>query len=209
LSIFFFSLSLSNFVIAQNTDLDADSLVQFSGVVVTSDSLRPVPFTHILVKNSRRGTVCDHLGYFSFVAHKSDTVLFSAVGYRRSFYPIPDTISGKRYSLIHAMTSDTLLLSETVIYPWPSREQFKEAFIKLDVPDDDLERARKNLAKAAIKERALNMPMDGSMNYRNYMQNQYSKLYYAGQVQPNNLLNPFAWAKFIEAWREGKLKLQK
>jgi len=47
------------------------------------------------------------------------------------------------------------------------------------------------------------------MNYRNYIDKQTSKLYYAGQLPPNNLLNPFAWAKFVEAWRAGKLKLEK
>ena len=34
-------------------------LVQFSGVVVTGDSLLPVPFTNILIKNSYRGTMSD------------------------------------------------------------------------------------------------------------------------------------------------------
>jgi hypothetical protein len=38
------------------------------------------------------------------------------------------------------------------------------------------------------------------------MQQQYTKLYYAGQYPPNNLLNPVAWAKFIKSWKEGKLK---
>jgi hypothetical protein len=52
------------------------------------------------------------------------------------------------------------------------------------------------------------MPMDGSMNYKAHMQQQYSRLYWAGQYPPNNLLNPFAWAQFIKAWREGKLKVK-
>jgi len=58
------------------------NLVQFSGVVVT-DSLLPVPFTNILVKNTYRGTMSDVYGYFSFVAQEGDTILFSAVGFQR------------------------------------------------------------------------------------------------------------------------------
>jgi len=50
------------------------------------------------------------------------------------------------------------------------------------------------------------MGMDGSMNFKNQMQQQYSKLYYAGQLPPNNLLNPIAWAKFIQAWQNGDFK---
>ena len=46
-------------------------LIQFSGVVVEGDSLRPVPFTSIMIKNTNRGTICDYYGYFSFVAQKT------------------------------------------------------------------------------------------------------------------------------------------
>ena len=79
--------------------------------------------------------------------------------------------------------------------------------MNLKIPDDDLERAKKNLARAEMQVLYENMPMDGSMNFRNQMQAQQSKLYYAGgQLPPNNLLNPIAWAKFIEAWQNGDYK---
>ena len=54
-----------------------DDLVQFSGIVVTADSLKPVPYTNIAIKNTWRGTIADYYGYFSFVAFKSDTIIFS------------------------------------------------------------------------------------------------------------------------------------
>lgn len=181
-------------------------LVQFSGVVVTADSLDAVPFTHIVIKGSNRGTMADYHGFFSFVARKGDTVRFSAVGFTTEEYVLPDTLSRNRYSLIQVMRVDTVTLSETVVYPWPTVEQFKRAFVQLDIPDDDLERARKNLAMAEIRQRARNTPMDGSMNYKNYINEQTSKLYYAGQKRPNNLLNPLAWAQFIKAWKEGRFK---
>lgn len=184
-------------------------VIQFSGVVVNADSLDPVPYTNIIIKNTRRGTVSDYYGYFSFVALKKDTIMFSAMGYKDNMFIIPDTITRKRYSLIHVMNADTIMLEPTVIYPWPTEEDFKKAFVELDIPDDDIEIARKNLAKAEMKERAMNYKMDGSMNYTNYIQNETSKLYYAGQTQPISLLNPFAWAKFIKAWKEGKFKRDK
>lgn len=182
-------------------------LIQFSGVVVSSDSLQPVPFCDVYIRNAHRGTTSDYNGYFSFVAKKKDVIEFTALGYKKAIFIIPDTITRDRYSLIQAMSSDTIFLSESVIYPWPSVEQFREAFIKLKVPDDEYELARKNLAQAEMKERAKNYKMDASMNYRNYIDKQTSKLYYVGQLPPNNLLNPFAWAQFIKMWREGKLKL--
>lgn len=202
LLVFLFSLiSFSSF-----SQEKKNEYIQFSGVVVDGDDLQPIPFTTIIIKNTHRGTISDYYGFFSIVAKSGDTIEFSFVGYKNARYIIPDSLEEARYSLIQMLFSDTVMLRETVIYPWPTKEQFKEAFLSLRVPDDDLERARKNLSYAAMKEHYDAMPMDGSMNYRHQMQQQQSKLYYAGQFPPNQLLNPLAWSKFIQAWKNGDLK---
>ena len=191
-------------IMAQDTN-DRD-LVQFSGVMVTADSLTPVPLAHIIVKRSYLGTISDYNGYFSFVARQKDTVIFSAIGFKKQYFVIPDTITNNRYSMIQVMATDTIYLSETVIYPWPTREQFKEAFLNLDIPDDDIVIARKNLSQNDLMRRSLVIQADGSMNYDYLVTEQTQKLYYNGQTQPITILNPFAWAEFIRAWKEGKFK---
>ena len=183
-------------------------LIQFSGVVVEADSLKPLPFTKILIKNSNRGTFADAYGYFSFVAEKKDTIVFHAVGFRKSLFIIPDTLTTNKYSLIQVMRYDTIMIKETVIYPWPTREQFKEVFLNMKVPDDDLARAEKNLDREKMKDQYENMPMSSNMNFKASQQQYQSRLYWAGQYPPNNLLNPFAWAQFVKMWREGKLKIK-
>jgi hypothetical protein len=188
---------------------DDERIIQFSGVVIDADSLNPVPFTSIIIKNTKRGTLCDYYGYFSFVAMKLDTIVFSSMGYKKSLFVIPDTITQKRYSLIQVMNSDTIMLSPTLIYPWPTVEQFKKAFVELDVPDDDIAIAQKNMDKYDMKVRISSYQMDGSMNYTNYMDTRTSKLYYIGQTVPISIFNPFAWAQFIKAWKEGKFKKKK
>jgi hypothetical protein len=191
---------------------EAGNYVQFSGVVVTADSLHPIPFANIVVGNTGRGTMSDYYGFFSFVVKKNEMISFSAIGYKTGHFRIPDTLSSNRYSLIQVMTSDTIMLTETVIYPWPSKEEFRHAFLTLHIPDDDIEIARKNLAYIEMRdiygkdydpERYGFTP---GQSYRNYMNSQAEKLYYNGQVMPNNLLNPFAWAKFIQAWKRGDFK---
>jgi len=189
-----------------------DDLVQFSGVVVTADSLRPVPFANISVIKTGRSTTSDYWGFFSLVVHKNDLVSFSAVGYKSGLFRIPDTLTQNRYSLIQVMSSDTIMLTETVIYPWPSKEQFRHAFLTLKIPDDDIEIARRNLAYMEMREiygRNYDPERYGytpGQSYHNYMSSQADKLYYKGQTMPNNLLNPIAWAKFIQAWKRGDFK---
>lgn len=201
--VFWMFFFVSKALFPQQADND---LVQFSGLVVSGDSLIPVPYVNIRIKETNRGVSADNSGFFSLVARKGEVVQFSSVGFRNGEYHIPDTLRANRYSLIQIMTQDTILLKETVIYPWPSKEQFKLAFVWNDIPDDDITIAEKNLDKMEMRQRAMAMPMDGSMNYRNYMDQQVGKLYYKGQYQPMNIFNPFAWAEFIKAWKRGDFK---
>lgn len=187
----------------QGQDAEKSDLVQFSGVVVAADSLQPIPFASIMIRGTSRGTISDYYGFFSFVAKMHDTVEFAAIGFKRNYFIIPDTLTDHRCSLIQLLKPDTILLKEVVIFPWPTKEQFKEAFIQLRAPYDDLSRAEKNLDRRQMAYLASRVPMDGSMNFRWQMQEQSSRLYYAGQLPPNNLLNPVAWAKFVQMWQNG------
>lgn len=187
-------------------DVDEKKVVQFTGVVVEGDSLQPIPFTHVIVKNSNIGTITDYYGFFSFVAHEGDTISFSSIGYQKNEFIIPDTLKQSRYSIIHMMTKDTVLLNEVVIYPWPTLEQFKQAFLSLKVPDDDLQRARRNLSRERMMILAENVPIDGSTTYKYELQNRYTRLYQAGGYPSISLLNPLAWAQFIKAWKNGDFK---
>jgi hypothetical protein len=108
--------------------------------------------------------------------------------------------------MIQILKQDTIILREVVIFPWPTKEQFKEAFLRLRVPDDDLSRAEKNLDPNHLSFIASNLPMDGSMNFKNYMEENSTRLYYAGQLPPISVLDPIKWAKFIQMWQNGAFK---
>lgn len=180
-------------------------LVQFSGVVVTGDSLLPVPFTNVLIKDSYRGTMSDVYGYFSFVAQEGDTILFSAVGFQRSQYVLPQKLEDSKYSMIHVMNTDTVVLRTIDIYPWPSKEQFAQAFMELDLADDDYQTMVKNLSPAEMMQRMENLPPSAYQSFQYQMAMDNTQLYQQGAVT-NNLFNPIAWAQFIQAWRSGAFK---
>ncbi len=186
-----------------------DRVMQLSGVVVDKDSLVPIPYTAILVKRTGGGIVSDYTGFFSLVAQPNDTILFSAIGYQTNFFRVPDTLKVEKYFFqIHLMTRDTVHLKPFVFYSWPSKEQFKSAFLRLDIPNNDLDRARANMALAARKARFSNDARSPGVNYLQTVQQENDKLYYAGQLPPNNLFNPLAWAQFIQAWKDGSLNVQ-
>ena len=184
----------------------SDDLVQFSGLVMTSDSLQGIPYVNIIVKGENRGTASNYRGFFSFVARPGDVVQFSALGFRTETYKIPEDLTDSKYSIIKLMTQDTVYLPETIIYPWPTKDQLRNAFLSFDIPDDDLERARKNLERETLKEIGESMVMDANENTDYYMRQQAKKFYYIGQTPPMNIFNVFAWAEFIEAWKRGDFK---
>lgn len=182
------------------------ALIQFSGVVVSADSLQPIPFTNVIIRTAKRGTITDFYGFFSFVAMKGDTIDFQYVGYKTSSYVIPDSLKDNHYSIIQVLMRDTINLREAVVYPWPSRDEFKRAFLELKLPDDDLKRAQRNFELASLKEIQDQVGYDGSINYKMAMQQRQTQLYNAGQFPSISLLNPLAWAAFIQAWKDGAFK---
>ena len=188
------------------TETESKALIQFSGVILDSDSLQPIPFTTIIVLQSHKGTIADANGIFSFVAQQGDSIKFTSVGFKDAYYLIPDTLDTKKYSLIQLMSTVTLLLRTHMVYPWPSKEQFKEVFSNTRIPTDDLDRANANLAQAEMRERMQNMPGSGSENfkYENNLRNQAA--YSNGQYPSWSILNPIAWAQFIKAWDNGDFK---
>lgn len=185
------------------------TLIQFSGVVVSGDDLEPISFTSIMIQNTHRGTISDYYGYFSFVAEVNDTILFSSIGYKDAQFIIPDTLPSFRYSIIQLLQPDTIVLPEATVYPWPTKEQFKQAFLNAHVPDDDLARAQKNLDPRTMEALMASMPMGPSGNFKYQMQEYQTRIYYSGQAPPLNILNPLAWAKFIQAWKDGDFKQEK
>jgi len=183
-----------------------ENIVQINGVTMTADSLRAVPGAVIMLKNNYRGTISNEMGVFSIVAHKGDTLVFSEIGFRSKEFIIPKDIKGHYFSMVQLMTQDTFYLQETVIRPFPTREQFNYAFKYWDVPDDRYERARKNTEALMLRALAYTLPKDGGENQSAYQNIQAQKAVYYGQQPPSNIFNPLAWAEFYEAWKRGDFK---
>lgn len=183
-----------------------DSVVQLYGIVMTSDSLQGIPAVSITIKNSNRGTVTNDQGVFSIVVLKGDQIEFSHVSYKHQTITIPRDIKGNQYSVIQLLVEDTAYLPATIIKPRPTPEQFARDFASTKVPMDDIEIARQNNSKAKLRALASVTPGDAQSAVSLQMRQIATKASYAGQIPPNNLLNPAAWAEFIQAWKRGDFK---
>jgi hypothetical protein len=179
-------------------------LIQLSGTV-TDELLRPMPFAHVLVLNNYRGAITNNFGNFSVVVEESDSVLISSVGYKRMYLVIPENLPSKFLNIEAILQIDTLVIAEARIYPWKTYEEFKEAFVNLKLPTDDMDKARRNIALLRTQIIMDHEP-SARANFQHIMEQQYQQTFTQGQLPSYQLLNPFAWAKFFQALKRGDFR---
>jgi len=193
---------------AQKND-DPIKVVEFSGMVFYEDEKgnpAPLPYTNVAVMGTSRGAAADFDGFFSFVALPGETIVFSRIGYKTVEIKIPDTLRSTQYKWIQIMTEDNILLPEAIIMPWPSREHFKQEFLAIDISNELRENAQANLAEEKMKEIRYSVPVDGRETSSLVIKQQATDYVYTGQIKPQNIFNPLAWRKFIDAWRHHDFK---
>jgi hypothetical protein len=199
----------SSHIIAQQKNNTRTKLIELSGVVMSADSLRYIPYVVINVANKNDGTISNNQGVFSMLLHAGDTIEFLAPGYGNKIYTIPVNLKESKYNIIQLMVQDTFYNAETIFRPAPSKEEFDLAFKTWQIPDDQLEIARKNTNANTLRILAETMPRDGRENQSVYIAQQWQRATWLGGRPPQNIFSPLAWMDFISAWKRGDYKKKK
>lgn len=186
-------------------------LVQFSGVIHNADTNVIVPYVSVTNLSYNNHTVtANHQGYFSFVAHEGDTILFTSVGYLSTRVVIP-RVPEDKYTAMVNMTAEIKELPMVTPYPWASIDEFNMAFMSLEIADDDIVVAKKNLSPESLAALAAVTPRS-AQEIQSYsaMQNHIGLTNQAvNQRMANPLLSPFAWGNLIRQISEGNKSRQR
>jgi hypothetical protein len=177
-------------------------LVQVTGLVVSGSQANGVPGVAITIPKAGRGVITNQLGYFSMPAMPGDSAIISALGFRKQYYKIPND-GRTSISIIIRLEDDPIFLPEVEIFPYPTEELFKQAFLNLQLPEEDINRMRRNLDEDVLAKMRFDMPMDGSMNHTFFIQQQVLHIENRNSMAALQLTNPFAWARVINAFRRG------
>jgi hypothetical protein len=194
------ALSFGLYVSAQQK---LGKIIQFSGYALTSDSLMGIPFVHVTIMNRGRVATAGPDGFFSFPAVEGDTLYFTSVGYRPEVYIVPTGLNNDKYSVVQLMSRSENYLHPAVIFPW---KDFHQAFMDYRPPEDNLERAKRNLDRERLAELGKKLEPDGREVAQRDLQERAVNNTYYGQTAPQNIFNPLAWADFIQAWKSGAFK---
>ena len=147
-------------------------VVQLSGFVTIGDSLYGVAGVNVYVPKTGRGTSTNQYGFFSVPVLTGDSVVFSAIGYKKQYLIIPKNYQSDGYSIIMQMQEDPTELPMVNVFPWATERDFKEAVLAVKLPDDGMAIAMRNLDPKRLEELFSVTPMDGNANFRAWnMQN--------------------------------------
>lgn len=178
-------------------------LVQFSGVILNTDSNTVVPY--VTITKGKQTYEANYKGYFSLVANEGDTLIFSAVGFRREALIIPSNIPDNSYTVMVKMKQELINLPIVRVYPWASIDEFNKEFMTMEFADDDLQIAKRNVNRNNLLAMAKTLPRDGkeiqSLNFQNNHVELSNKN--MNQRMANPLLNPFAWGSLIQQIMQG------
>lgn len=171
-------------------------LIQFSGIIHNADSAKViVPYVTITNKSYKNQVnTANYEGYFSFVAHERDTLVFTSVGYFPMTMIVPANLPNRSYIKEVVMKAEIMNLPAVRVFPWATEEEFKKDFLTMKIADDDLEIARKNLSLLSILDAIRRQPLTGAepINVQQFHNSQVNS-----HAIVNPLLNPFAWGALI------------
>ncbi len=106
----------------------------FSAQVISSEDSSPVSFAHVILKDEKKGLMCNELGNFSCKALVNDTIIITAIGYETRRLPLDsfniDINNGKL-----KLKPLTYSIDEVVIVPYKNYKEFREAFIAMEIPE--------------------------------------------------------------------------
>ncbi|WP_420576293.1 carboxypeptidase-like regulatory domain-containing protein [Ekhidna sp.] len=194
------------FSISQASAQDQNKkVIQFTGVVFGADSTTVVPGTHVYIPKSGRGTTTNPYGFFSLPVLEGDSVIFSSVGYKRAYFIVPKHEKESSLRVIIALQDDITFLEEVEIRPYPTESMFKEALITMELPNQkEYANIYQWLNAQYMSDAYLEIPASPNANHQYYMQLQRQS--YINRYSPpqNQLLNPFAWANFINSLKRKK-----
>lgn len=207
--IYTISFFFVSFLTLQGQTTERRSFIQVSGLIV-DEAYRPVYGVAVISKKLKRGTVSERTGIYSIPSIQGDTIFFRALGYKRYHTIIPESYEGKNCNVDIILEIDTIAIQEVTILPWKTYNDFLKDMTREKPVDPIIENMNDNLASIYVAmSNQVGIRVSPEAGYKYAMEQNFSALATKNQYPVNNLLNPFAWGKFINGIKHGLFKNQK
>ncbi len=189
--------------------VEKEKFVQVSGII--SDELRmPVAGVGVVSKKLRKGAISERTGIYSITSTPGDTIFYRALGYKRYYTIIPESYTDNQCKVDIVLDIDTISIAEVTILPWKTYNDFIKDMTQEKKIDPRIENMNDNIAAiyvAIANQASYNLSPEAGYKYA--MDQNFNAMSTRNQFPVNNLLNPFAWAKFVNGIKHGLFKNQK
>lgn len=192
-----------SFIWAQKPANSKD-IFQLSGLVINKRTGEPVPYSQVVIKNTRRGTFANDAGFFSLPVTYGDTILFRSIGFKDAKLIFNDYI--KSYDgdkknpyiyVIEYLVEDTITLPNVTIRPFQNAEELKTAILNTPLPSERLDQiSQNNLNPTLIKFFMENLDVDDKERNRAVTQF-YQYQYQRQRLAPMAPLDPLTLARLV------------
>jgi hypothetical protein len=198
-----------SFLSLQGQTTERQSFIQVSGLIV-DEAYQPVYGVAVISKKLKRGTVSERTGIYSIPSTPGDTIFFRALGYKRYHTIIPESFEGRDCNVDIILDIDTITIREVTILPWKTYNDFLKDMTREKPVDPIIENMNDNLASIYVAmSNQVGVRISPEAGYKYAMEQNFNALATKNQYPVNNLLNPFAWAKFVNGIKHGLFKNQK
>lgn len=106
-------------------------IIGLNGVLLTSDSLKPIPDAEVFSRENFLGTFTDSKGNFTLAVVLGDTLLFSSMGYSDKLVVVNDSLLAIKPPVKIFMSLDTLEISEVVIHAFWNYSRFRQKILNM------------------------------------------------------------------------------
>jgi len=185
-------------------------LIQASGIVTDSEN-RPVHNAGVISQKLRRVTTSEFNGIYSIISIPGDSIIVSALGYKKYLFEIPADFDGRIFKKDITLISDTISIGGINVLPWKTYDEFKREFLaNKPVVKPEILYMYENLASIQQSiDNAGAYRVSPEAGFRMAMQQNADAIMTRNQYPVNNILNPFAWAKFFSGIKSGLLRNEK
>lgn len=198
-----------SFFALQGQTIEKDRFIQVSGII-TDEAYQAVPGVAVISKKLHKGTISEWSGIYSITSLPGDTIFFRSLGFKRYHTIIPSSYTDAHCKVDIVLEVDTIQIEEIIIMPWKSYNEFLADMTKERPVDPIIENMNDNIASIYVAvANQTGVRISPEAGYRYAMEQNFTAMATRNQYPVNNLLNPFAWAKFISSIKNGLFKSQK
>jgi hypothetical protein len=189
--------------------LNGQEYIQVSGII-SDEANRLISGAAIISKKLKKGTVSEGYGIYSITSTPGDTIFFRALGYKRYHTIIPSDYGGRYANVDIRLEFDTVRIEGVNILPWRTYSEFIRDITQDKPVDPIIENMNDNLASIYVAlQNDLGLKITPEAGYHYVVQQDFNAHATKNQFPVNNLMNPWAWSKFIKGVKNGLFKNQK